>query len=191
MDVAVAGERQTNRPDGGGRRLQWRRLCASSSEFVLSENALPNFANNYNRELAKSGLWSLFAAFRANRLDYEQFYPTMPRTAAFHRVRKILAKDGSRFARVPTEEDLLRYVSNRGPEKKLNVIQITVESLSASFMARYGSRENITPNLDALVPRGARIRRMLRHGKQDRPRHGGSHPVRAAHARALVGQAAR
>ncbi len=144
-----------NADEPAGRR--WKTAAMASVVcllfgIVLSENALPNFSNNYNRELAKSGLWSLFAAFRANRLDYEQFYPTMPRTAAFHRVRKILAKDGSRFAG-SNEEDLLRYVSNRGPEKKLNVIQITVESLSASFMARYGSRENITPNLDALVPR--------------------------------------
>ncbi len=120
--------------------------------ITLRENAIPNFSNNYNRELAKSGLWSLFAAFRANRLDYEQFYPTLPPAAAFHRMRKILAEDGSRFIG-SSEEDLLRLVSNRGPERHLNVIQVTVESLSASFMARYGGRGNLTPNLDALVPR--------------------------------------
>ena len=35
----------------------------------LDERFVPAFANNYNRELAKNGLWSLFAAFRANRLE--------------------------------------------------------------------------------------------------------------------------
>ena len=120
--------------------------------LLLNERLLPDFANNYNRELGKSGLWSLFAAFRANQLDYERFYPTMPTEAAFKRLRGMLAQDGAKFLG-DDPHDILRFVRNLGPEKRLNVIQITVESLSANFMARYGNTENITPNLDALVPR--------------------------------------
>ena len=33
---------------------------------VLNADWLPTFKNNFNRELAKNGLWSLFAAFRNN-----------------------------------------------------------------------------------------------------------------------------
>jgi phosphoglycerol transferase MdoB-like AlkP superfamily enzyme len=120
--------------------------------LVLSEGLLPNFANNYNRELGKSGLWSLFAAFRANQLDYERFYPTMPTEAAFKRIRGEVVKDGSHFLS-DDPRDLLRFVENPGPEQHLNVIQITVESLSASFLARYGNTQGITPYLDALIPR--------------------------------------
>ncbi len=119
---------------------------------LLSEGWLPSFANNYNREIGKSGLWSLFAAFRANQLDYERFYPTMPTDAAFKRMRGEVAKDGSRFLS-DDPHDLLRLVSNPGPEQHLNVIQITVESLSACFLERYGNTEHITPHLDTLAPR--------------------------------------
>src|SRR5688572_21691660 len=40
---------------------------------TLNSDQLPAFRNNYNRELAKNGLWSLFAAFRNNVLNYEEF----------------------------------------------------------------------------------------------------------------------
>jgi len=143
-----------NADEPAGRR--WRTaalacLFCLTLGLALSEGAIPNFSNNYNRELARNGLWSLFAAFRANEIDYDRFYPTLPTEAAFHRVRGITAGDHSSFLG-GAEDNLLRLVSNHGPEKHLNVIQITVESLSASFMARYGSRDNVTPNLDALVP---------------------------------------
>jgi phosphoglycerol transferase MdoB-like AlkP superfamily enzyme len=117
---------------------------------VLDEKALPTFANNYTHELGKSGLWSLFAAFRANQLDYEQFYPTMPVDAAFKRVHDVLGRDGS-TPLTRDEHDLLRLVRNAGPEQALNVIQITVESLSANFLERYGDHAGLTPNLNALV----------------------------------------
>ena len=42
----------------------------------LSERDIPAFANSYNRELAKNGLWSLFAAFRANQLEFDGGYAT-------------------------------------------------------------------------------------------------------------------
>ncbi|MES1168987.1 MAG: LTA synthase family protein, partial [Oleiharenicola lentus] len=46
--------------------------------LALNADWLPGFKNNFNRELAKNGLWSLFAAFRNNVLDYDEFYPTKP-----------------------------------------------------------------------------------------------------------------
>lgn len=129
----------------------WGVACLAFG-LVLSEDLLPNFSNNYNRELGKSGLWSLFAAFRANQLDYNRFYLTMPENAAFKQMRTLIAKDGA-VALSDDPHDLLRLVENPGPEQRLNVIQITVESLSASFLTRYGSTHNITPNLDALMSR--------------------------------------
>lgn len=117
----------------------------------LRQAYIPNFANNYNRELAKDGLWSLFAAFWDNQLDYDTFYPNMPADAAFERMHKILARDGA--TPLTTEpRDLLRLVRHAGPAQQLNVIQITVESLSAEFLGRHGSKDGLTPNLDALAP---------------------------------------
>lgn len=123
------------------------------SSFVISEERLPEFKNNYNRELAKNGLWSLFAAFGANQLDYDRFYPGMGHDTALKRVQANLVKDG--YSQAPSDaSDLLRQVAAPSPalpEKHLNVVQITVESLSGEFLARFGSKKGITPNLDRLL----------------------------------------
>ncbi|MEO5959324.1 MAG: LTA synthase family protein [Opitutaceae bacterium] len=116
----------------------------------LQQSFIPQFANNYNRELAKDGLWSLFAAFRGNQLDYDRFYPTMPNDAAFKRVQELLAHDGARpLAAEP--HDLLRLVTHPGPELRLNVIQITVESLSADFLSMFNRASKLTPNLEGIA----------------------------------------
>jgi len=119
---------------------------------VLHEDLLPDFANNYNRELGKDGIWSLFAAFQANELDYDRFYPTLPIDQAFARLRRQLSGDGS----VPLghgARDTLRYVQGAGSELRPNVIQITVESLSADYLGVYNPASTLTPNLTALAER--------------------------------------
>jgi phosphoglycerol transferase MdoB-like AlkP superfamily enzyme len=119
---------------------------------VLNEDLLPGFANNYNRELGKDGVWALFAAFRNNELDYERFYPTLPIDQVFARLRRQLGADGSVPPR-PDARDTLRYVQNTGPELKPNVIQITVESLSADYLGIFNPASTLTPNLTALAQR--------------------------------------
>jgi phosphoglycerol transferase MdoB-like AlkP superfamily enzyme len=119
---------------------------------ALSEERLPSFANNYNRELAKNGLWSLFAAFRSNVLDYRQFYADEDPDQSFERLRHELVEDGSILLEKGAR-DSLRYVSNPGPEKHPNVIQITVESLSATFLGLFDPASKLTPNLDELGQR--------------------------------------
>lgn len=142
------------RGEAAARRWGWALawvLGAAAVAGAVSETRLPRFENNYHRELAKNGLWSLFAAFNANEIDYAQFYPTMPTDAAFHRLRGLLGDDSVPAGAEP--HDLLRTVVHPGPERRLNVIQITVESLSASFLGHYGNAEGITPVLDALAPK--------------------------------------
>jgi phosphoglycerol transferase MdoB-like AlkP superfamily enzyme len=118
--------------------------------LALHGEQLPAFRNNYNRELAKNGLWSLFAAFRSNVLDYEQFYPVLPQAEAFARLRHELTEDGSVLLR-PDTPDTLRYVRNGGVELRPNVIQITVESLSADFLGIFNRASGLTPNLSELA----------------------------------------
>ena len=117
----------------------------------LRQDYIPDFANNYNRELAKNGLWSFASAFSNNQLDYAQFYPTLPDEAAWNRMHAILARDGAQRL-TDDPHDLLRLIKHAGPEQKLNVIQITVESLSAKFLTHFGNTKKLTPNLDALIP---------------------------------------
>lgn len=127
-------------------------LFAGALALGLALNAdwLPSFKNNFNRELAKNGLWSLFAAFRNNVLDYDAFYPTKPLDDVFANLREELAEDGAVMLR-PQEYDTLRYIKNHGPEQHPNVIQITVESLSANFLSIFNRASNLTPNLAAIA----------------------------------------
>lgn len=118
--------------------------------FGLDQSRLPDFANTYNRELAKDGVWSLFAAFWNNELDYNQFYQTLPTDEAFTRIQHELSDDGSRPL-AADRRDTLRYVTHEGPELHLNVIQITVESLSASFVSSFNHASHLTPNLEELA----------------------------------------
>ena len=134
------------------RRGAWWLAGALVLGGALDSDWLPAFRNNYNRELAKNGLWALFAAFRHNVLDYDQFYPTRPLDQTFARLRRELAEDGSLLLR-PADYDTLRYVHNAGPELRPNVIQITVESLSAEFLGAFNPASALTPNLDALAGR--------------------------------------
>ncbi|MFZ5494610.1 MAG: LTA synthase family protein [Verrucomicrobiota bacterium] len=120
--------------------------------LALNADWLPAFQNNFNRELAKNGLWSLFAAFRNNVLDYDEFYPTRPLDETFARLRAELVQDGSVLLR-PEAPDTLRYVRNPGPEMRPNIIQITVESLSADFLGLFNPASTLTPQLDAIARR--------------------------------------
>jgi phosphoglycerol transferase MdoB-like AlkP superfamily enzyme len=111
---------------------------------------LPPFANNFNRELAQNGTWSLFAAFFANELDYERFYASLPKEKALAVLQNALTKDGSVLLK-PQAFDTLRAVRNEGPELHPNIIQITVESLSAEFLGAWNPESTLTPNLDELA----------------------------------------
>ncbi|MDP2137024.1 MAG: LTA synthase family protein [Candidatus Didemnitutus sp.] len=125
-------------------------VAALGLGLFLTEKQLPEFANNYHRELAKNGLWSLFAAFRNNALDYEQFYETLSPEQAYALLRADLTEDGSMLLE-PRSMDTLRYVKNFGPELRPNVIQITVESLSADFLGTLNHTSGLTPKLAKLA----------------------------------------
>jgi phosphoglycerol transferase MdoB-like AlkP superfamily enzyme len=128
-------------------------LVPAAVVSVFSESSIPDFANNFNRELAKNGVFSLFAAFQANELSYDSFYLTMDDHAVFKDLRQLLQADDARFiSDEPT--DLRRRISHAGDEKRYNVIQITVESLSASFMGSFGNTKGLTPELDRLASEG-------------------------------------
>jgi phosphoglycerol transferase MdoB-like AlkP superfamily enzyme len=116
---------------------------------IISQGWLPDFSNNYNRELGKNGVWSLFAAFRNNELDFNQFFPTIATDRAFQGMQEEIAEDGSRLLQAGGK-DTLRFYSDKGPELKPNIIQITVESLSAEFINDTKNYPYLTPNLSAL-----------------------------------------
>jgi len=108
--------------------------------------------NRYNNELSKNGIYSLFAAFINNELDYQTFYITHNNDKNFKHLRNLIKTDDSEFKNNTDLTDISRIVTNGVEEKKYNVLFVTVESLSGEFMEYLGSkRGKITPNLDMLV----------------------------------------
>ncbi len=104
--------------------------------------------NTYVNELAGNGMYQFFAAYRSASLDYDRYYRTLPIDDAFAQVRKQLSTPDATFTG-PTGID--RHIHNAAPERRLNVVLISVESLSAEYSGTYGREPSLTPQLDALT----------------------------------------
>jgi phosphoglycerol transferase MdoB-like AlkP superfamily enzyme len=104
--------------------------------------------NSYADELAGNGIYQFFAAYRNASLDYDRYYRTVPGNDALAQVRKALATPDATFL---SAQGIDRHIHNARPERKLNVVLVSVESLSADFSGTYGNPESLTPNLDALT----------------------------------------
>lgn len=122
--------------------------------FIKNENA-EQFKNRYNNEIAKTGIYSFFAAFRNNELSYKDFYSTINNNDAFNIVNSHLRNykntsdqnTKSIFRHIPVSDSI------KSPQYP-NIIFIGVESLSGKFLNALGSQLNITPTLDSLAQNG-------------------------------------
>lgn len=122
--------------------------------------------NAYANELSGNGLFTLAAAARRNELDYLKFYRTLPPET----VASTLAKLG--VTRLPTAElQLVNFTEDAATSSPghflrtpRNLVLVSVESLSASFVGSYGSAENLTPNLDAIAREGLRFDKVYATG---------------------------
>ena len=113
--------------------------------------------NVYVNELQANGLYKFYDAFVKNSLDYEQFYITRPDADAEAFVHEVYSSTG----------DNLRTVqSGEGPEIRRNIVLITIESMSASYMERFGNTESITPVLDSLYRLGMAFDRVYATGNR-------------------------
>lgn len=108
--------------------------------------------NNYVNELASNGPYQLFAAFRNNRLDYRQFYVTGNDHDLSARLKKQVITDGEKPKK--DDYDIGRDITAQGAPNTLNVMLITVESLSAEFLTRFGQANDITPFMDKWFEQG-------------------------------------
>jgi phosphoglycerol transferase MdoB-like AlkP superfamily enzyme len=106
--------------------------------------------NEYANSLAGDGLYEFAVAFQQNELDFYKYYQTLPDSTAFRILRHDLATSNSHFVN-NDPYSIEREISYPEPERKLNVVLISVESLSAEFMSAFGNKNNITPGLDSLA----------------------------------------
>ena len=101
-------------------------------------------ANTYANELQATGAYKFYDAFMKNELSYPQFYLTLPQKEAEANVHAIYGSTGDNLRHIPGNPDTLRR----------NIVLITIESMSASFMQHFGYPDAITPHLDSLYKMG-------------------------------------
>ncbi|MBK7661413.1 MAG: LTA synthase family protein [Betaproteobacteria bacterium] len=155
-------------PLGGRRRAALAALAVAlpaASLVAANVDQQGGSGNAYADELAGNGLFTFWAAFRRNELDYDRFYRTMDQEKA----DAILLSLG--VEREPLGE-ALKPGENEDPVAQLgpllrrprNVVLVSVESLSAEFLGVYGSGKGLTPNLDRLANEGLRFDRFFATG---------------------------
>lgn len=102
-------------------------------------------------QLAGNGQWEFFRAFRTNEIDYEQFYKMLPAADAESSLKHELQKAGAAEFTGNAQAPFERWIRPAEAEKRLNVVMISVESLSGDFMAAFGNTRGLTPFLDGLA----------------------------------------
>ncbi len=140
----------------------WIGLAALGTVFV-SASLKETRSNQYVNELAGNGIYQFFAAYRMASLDYDRFYRSLPLDQAFQVLHQELASPDARFlSNDPT--GIRRQITNAAPEKKLNVVLISVESLSASYSGTFGRKPSQTPRLDGLTAESLVFTRLFASG---------------------------
>ncbi len=120
-------------------------------------------SNRYINELAGNGIYNFFSAFRNNELDYASYYRTEDEGRVWPELRHLLAQDNATYLS-DKPENITRRIHADGPEKPLNVIWITVESLSASYLGYYGNQQGLSPELDKLAAESLNFTRLYATG---------------------------
>jgi phosphoglycerol transferase MdoB-like AlkP superfamily enzyme len=134
----------------------WRRggaaatllLPALLAGSLLGQGLAEASTDRVINEIARNGPYQFFAAFRANTLDYRTFYRTGDDAELSARLQTLLTpqpEGGDLY-------DIARWApAHERSAREQNVVLITVESLSASFLSRFGNAQDLTPRLDALM----------------------------------------
>ncbi len=119
-----------------------------SYPFLLSNSYAESSRNRYQNELSKAGIYSFFSAFKNNELNYYDFYSLLPKDQAYQLIREELEQPNSTYV---STSGIRRNIVGTGVAYKPNVIMITVESLSADFLAHFGNTEQLMPKLDSIA----------------------------------------
>jgi len=138
--------------EAAGAQLAWRPallvVVAWSLAVAASVRWIDTDVKNFSRrdaanDLAGNGLYEFFAANHRNELSYDRYYATLPPGEDLKLVRAALG--------VSEGEGVERHVVPGRPERRLNVVLVSVESLGAEFLGAYNDPRGLTPNLDRLA----------------------------------------
>ncbi|MFK5915742.1 MAG: LTA synthase family protein [Woeseiaceae bacterium] len=118
--------------------------------FTLGQTLREEFSRNYAKEVASNGPYQFFAAFRNNTMDYKTFYALGEDKQLSELAKRLVHKSRD----VSELYDISRIIKTKTNEKKHNVILISIESLSAKFLSRFGMKKDLTPFMDEWFKEG-------------------------------------
>ena len=112
-------------------------------------------ANNYATELQCNGCWNFLEAYSSSTLEYDRFYQMLPDDEAAGIKLALCNQIDSSVTEpaevTPANSNGVQIIRDSVPAIKKNIALIAVESLSADFLAAYGNKDGLTPNLDTLI----------------------------------------
>ena len=119
------------------------------SYFAIGKTTYQFSQNTYLNEVAANGAYQFFSAFRNNELDYRHFYRLGDDEKLSAQIKTELGANGEGLYNIKRE------IKGQGVEKRLNIVLITVESLSADYLTKFGNTQKITPFMDEWFKEGA------------------------------------
>ena len=130
--------------------------------FFINNNDAEFSSNNNENELSKSGIYAFFSAYKSNELNFNEFYNTLSEDETDKILKNDLNYNNTKFN--SKINAISRFEENLEPEQKPNVIFIGLESMSASFLKRYGDTLNLTPAIDSLLKKSISFSNMYATG---------------------------
>ncbi len=116
----------------------------------VMKNKQADFSNNVViNEIGKNGVFSFFAAFKSNELDYDAFYPKLEEKEAYAELKKTLLQNNQVFT--SDQYDAIERMTKADKEWRPNIILVAIESFSGDFLKAFGNQDNLTPNYDSLA----------------------------------------
>ena len=140
-------------------------LLPALSISVSNVDQMQGLENAYADELSGNGLFTFAAAMRRNELDYDKFYLTQPQIISDNTLKQ-LGVERVALSAVIQKNPGLDEADDPVPftRRPRNIVLISVESLSASFLGSYGSSKGLTPHLDQLAREGLKFERVFATG---------------------------
>ncbi len=132
------------------RMTLWLLAALVPLHLSINSSSAHTGVNRVADELSGNGIYSFFSAAMTSRLDYEQYYMTLPNEEAVDRARALVEQPNTRFI-AGAASPIARHVSHDAPAKRLHVIVVLEESLGAEFVGAYGAATSYTPNLDRIA----------------------------------------
>ncbi len=119
--------------------------------WLVNQNMTKSDSNVFVQQLSNNGLFAFGHAFWHNELDYDRYYPTLDADSLDKKTRALVKQPDGEFT---GSDGIDRLITARHPLRDVNVVLISIESYSASFMGIFGNDQNLSPELDKLAGKG-------------------------------------